>query len=192
LLIDQPKASALYYSAAAKIDQHNRSRQEDLGIERKLKTLDWSKRVNLSIFGMIVVDAMLVYKSSTLSEETPNVFFHKLAEEIIDYQLTTRQQRADAVEIAEAVHGIRGDNRRAVGSGIGPHLTPTRRLHTPTSNGSVNMSRARHQGRCKTCKDKNRCGSAAYVVVWEERLSSVIPRIGSLVGMATWRMSTCK
>jgi hypothetical protein len=156
LLIDQPKASALYYSAAAKIDQHNRSRQADLGIERKLKTLpvDWSKRVNLSIFGMIVVDTMLVYKSSTLSEETPNVFFHKLAEEMIDYQLTTRQQRANAVEIAEAVHGIRGDNRRAVGSGLGPHLTPTRRLRTPTSNGSNNMSRARYQGHCKTCKDK--------------------------------------
>lgn len=160
LLIDQPKASALYYSAAAKIDQHNRSRQADLGIERKLKTLDWSKRLNLSIFSMIVVDAMLVYKSSTLSEETPNVFFHKLAEEMIDYQLTTRQQRAAAVEVAEAVYGNsgrrgRGDNRRPVESGLGPHLTPTKRLRTPTSSGSTNkVSRARQQGRCKTCKDK--------------------------------------
>jgi hypothetical protein len=95
--------------AAANIDQHSRSRQADLAIEHKLGTHDWSKRVNLSIFGMIVVDAMLVYKISTLSEETPNVFFHKLAEEMIDYQLTTKQQREAVIETAKAVHGVAGN-----------------------------------------------------------------------------------
>jgi hypothetical protein len=61
MTIKQPKASALYYTAAAKIDPRNRVCQADLGIERKLGTHDWSQRVNLSIFSMVAMDAMDAY-----------------------------------------------------------------------------------------------------------------------------------
>ena len=59
LVVPQPAAAEIYYSACAAVDQHNRDRQDTLCIELKLKTHDWARRVNLSIFGMIVVDTWL-------------------------------------------------------------------------------------------------------------------------------------
>ena len=38
LVIPQPKASEIYYSCCAKIDQHNRSCQDSLDPEKKLGT----------------------------------------------------------------------------------------------------------------------------------------------------------
>ena len=61
LEIPQPKAAEIYYDTTSSIDQHNRCRQDDLSIEWKLGTWDWSKRVNLSILGMCVVDSWFVY-----------------------------------------------------------------------------------------------------------------------------------
>ena len=57
--IKQPTCSKRYYERCGMIDHHNRTRQDDLKLERKYVTHDWSKRVNMSIFGMIVVDAYL-------------------------------------------------------------------------------------------------------------------------------------
>jgi hypothetical protein len=50
LTIPQPMAAELYYFVAVKIDQHNRSRQDNNEI--LLGTHDWSQRVNFSILGM--------------------------------------------------------------------------------------------------------------------------------------------
>ena len=62
LQINQPKACETYYSVCGKVDHHNRHRQDSLCVERKLVTDDWSKRVNLSILSMIIVDTWLIYK----------------------------------------------------------------------------------------------------------------------------------
>jgi hypothetical protein len=53
-------------------------------LERKVKTHDWAKRVNMSLFAMIVVDTYLVYSQSTDSEGTQKDFYHDLAEDLID------------------------------------------------------------------------------------------------------------
>ena len=45
-----------------------------LGLESKLETNDWSKRVNMSILGMIVVDCFLVY-SQLVQQEAENDFY---------------------------------------------------------------------------------------------------------------------
>jgi Transposase IS4 len=50
LTLNVPKASAIYYGACGKIDQHNRCRQDTLNIEKKLETKIWNRRVNMSIF----------------------------------------------------------------------------------------------------------------------------------------------
>lgn len=148
LTIEQPQASALYYTMAAKIDQHNRSRQADLGIERKLGTKDWATRVNLSLFSMIVVDTYLVHKQATNSQESPNEFYHKLAEEMIEYERLSRD-RAGAVGDADALVTVAAE-------ALGPRLTPTKRMRpdmknkTPGSSGKKSV--ARHQGKCVTCK----------------------------------------
>ena len=65
LTIPQPKAEQIYYDVCRKIDQHKRHCQATLKLELKLQTHDWSKRVNLSILVMTMVDAWLVYTHST-------------------------------------------------------------------------------------------------------------------------------
>ena len=42
LEIPQPLAAEVYYRACALVDRHNRSCQDDLMLERKLETKDWS------------------------------------------------------------------------------------------------------------------------------------------------------
>ena len=49
VLVAQPEACAIYYSACGKIDQHNRLRQASLALERKIQTTVWHRRVNMSI-----------------------------------------------------------------------------------------------------------------------------------------------
>jgi hypothetical protein len=62
-------------------------------LERKLGTMDWSLRVNLSLFGMCVVDSWLVYSKCTETEEKQRKFYELLAEEMIDNQHDQLQGR---------------------------------------------------------------------------------------------------
>jgi hypothetical protein len=81
LFVPQPQAAEVYYLTCGLIDQHNRSRQDTLMLERKFKTHDWAKRVNMSLFAMIVVDTYLVYSQFTESKDTQKEFYCDLAEE---------------------------------------------------------------------------------------------------------------
>ena len=82
--VAQPKAAEFYYSACGNIDQHNRHRKDTLKLENKLKVHDWSKRVNMTLFAMMVVDVWLAFNGCTLAEETQKEFYTLLAEELID------------------------------------------------------------------------------------------------------------
>jgi hypothetical protein len=90
LEIPVPKAAEIYYSCCAKVDQHNRDRQDTLGIENTLRMHEWSLRVNLSIFSIIAVDAWKVYSQISYSEEVDNKievqkdFYGHLVAEMID------------------------------------------------------------------------------------------------------------
>jgi hypothetical protein len=90
LTIAQPKVAEVYYSACAKIDQHNRDCQDTLMLERKLVTNDWSTRVNLSILAVILVDSWRVYSKMTFPAEFTGLkkiqkdFHGHLAAELID------------------------------------------------------------------------------------------------------------
>jgi hypothetical protein len=61
LKIPQPEAAKIYYAACGMIDWHNHCQQDDLQLERKLGTQDWSRRVNTTLFGMCVVDTFYAY-----------------------------------------------------------------------------------------------------------------------------------
>ena len=58
-----------YYSACGSIDRHNRQHQDNLKIERKIRTKDWWKQVNKCIFGMIIFDAMNVHQACAGPED---------------------------------------------------------------------------------------------------------------------------
>ena len=59
LTIPYPIIEELYYSVCDQIDRHNRCRQEIIDIEKKLGTKYWSKRFNISVFKMNVVNVWL-------------------------------------------------------------------------------------------------------------------------------------
>jgi Transposase IS4 len=55
--IKQQLVDELYYECCAMVDRHNRCLQDDLMLERKFVTMDWSVRVGHSLLGMIIVDS---------------------------------------------------------------------------------------------------------------------------------------
>ena len=115
----------IYYSGCGVIDRHNRCRQGDLMLEQKFATADWSMRVDCSIIGMIIVDSWLVYKGcgSVRLDMAQTDFYIALSEEPIDNDYHTgvaTSKRMNAHESSAMKHGVPR-------SGIGPHLTPTKR-----------------------------------------------------------------
>jgi hypothetical protein len=59
--VKQPRVAELYYSSCSMIDRHNRCRQDDLMLERKCQTYDWSVRVCHSLLGTVGVVSWLLY-----------------------------------------------------------------------------------------------------------------------------------
>ena len=145
LEIAQPNCSALYYSNCGRVDQHNRARQDGLKLETKYGTHDWSRRVNLSLLSVCIVDAFYVYRGCRELEETFNEFVHKLADEMIEYGLTTRYQRATA----NFGFGSAAESSKRARSSI-VRLTPQKKRRTPDKLGSGN---SRKQRWCSSCKD---------------------------------------
>ena len=105
--VPHPTIAETYYATCAAIDKHNRCRQDDLAMEKKIETKEWSKRVNMSIFAMCVVDTWLVYNGCKQSDDaaqmneqqahsTQKEFYTLLAEELIDNsydEVRRRRQR---------------------------------------------------------------------------------------------------
>lgn len=129
--IPQPQAAELYYEVCGKIDNHNRDRQATLGLERKLKTHDWSKRVNLTILSMCMADAWKVWSLITIDKlgnpiEMQKAFYAHLAAEPIfnNYDGVKRRNQSGENESEAAIRNpTTGEIRR----GLGIHLAKTKR-----------------------------------------------------------------
>jgi hypothetical protein len=157
LEIPQPQAAELYYDACGMIDRHNRCRQDDLMLERKLGTMDWSMRVNTSLLGMCIVDAWYAYSQCTKNRgpnantgcEKQKDFYSFLAEELIDNNYDSvgrRGNRENATDAGPQLVTVNGLAR----CGIEAHLSPTKRRRIEkgvTTNGL-------YQGKCRICKKK--------------------------------------
>jgi hypothetical protein len=151
LLVPQPKAAKLYYSACAMIDRHIWARQFTLGLESKLETHDWAFRVNMTIFAMTVVDTWLAYSqcSETQHRDSQKNFYAVLAKELIEntydsVNVRGRRNPGQPGMSPTLFERASGDPR----AGCYAHLTPTKKrkrtggVETPFS----------HQGRCRACK----------------------------------------
>lgn len=159
--VPQPKACELYYTACGMIDQHNRHRQDTLQLERKFRTHDWSKRVNMSIFAMIVVDTWLVYDRCVQAQqagqrETQKEFYSNLAEELIDNTFDTRRsvaRRRNTSGKENIPNGAYCPRTCVPTSGVGPRLTPTKRKRARKDGTLTNQN---YQGHCaaKGCNGK--------------------------------------
>jgi hypothetical protein len=136
--VQMPKMVESYYDACGAIDKHNKQRQDDLEIERKMRTKVWWKRVNTSIFGMIVVDAMNVHQACVESrriDEDSNKWISGLAHELIN-------NRVDHVSTRSQTTPTRKRKRATENS---PILTPCKKKDKKGYT---------VQGRCRVCKDK--------------------------------------
>jgi hypothetical protein len=105
--VSQPEVAVVYYSGCAKIDQHNRRRQADLQLETKIQTNDWSVRVNLSIFGMVVVDAFNLCRGCTAGQLPycdQKWFYETLALDLIenDHDIISLRSRKRSREVSTA------------------------------------------------------------------------------------------
>jgi hypothetical protein len=133
-----------------------------LMLERKIETVDWSKRVNLSIFGMIVVDSYLVYSQVQDSSEPEKEFYTYLAEELIDntYDQVARRPRSSNIASPEMM----GRDGMPRSGGLFGHLTPTKRKRRDRNN-------QLQQGRCCLCHKKtssvcSSCRDESQKEVW--------------------------
>ena len=145
LNIPQPKAAEIYYSTCARIDQHNRTRQDDFELEKKLGTKVWHIRVNHSILGMADVDTYYVGKQcGWWDDETPREFYERLAEEMIDNTLDNRSARR-----TRAYDGGSASSPAAV---VAAHCSPTTKRRKERDGTVTNYSL---QGRCLECKRKS-------------------------------------
>ena len=75
-----------YYDVCADIDCHNRQRQDDMELERIVKTETWWERVCMSVFGVIAVDTEKVYSEVVHQSEVDEIrddLFKKLTHEMI-------------------------------------------------------------------------------------------------------------
>ena len=148
--IAQPIAAETYYKGSGKIDQHNRHRQDTLQLERKLQTNDWHKRVNMTIFGMCVIDAFLLAKGCcvTGSFSNPACFIELLAADLIDNDY-------DRISLRRRTHHSNKKRSREVDIPALPlqvdttiYLTNT----TPTKRRKKGSTSQCKQGRCMVCK----------------------------------------
>jgi hypothetical protein len=142
LVVPQPQAAEVYYAACAQIDRHNRCRQADLDLEKKVGTHDWSFRVNCSVLGIIIVDAWLVYSvgRGLRTGMAQLEFYEQLADQLIDISFDSiglRDRRSDLV--------TPGVTSR---SGIGAHLTATKKKRKSKCGTSTTFAL---QGKCCIC-----------------------------------------
>jgi len=172
--VSQPEVAEIYYTCAGRIDQHKRCRQDDLCLEHKIGTHDWSQRVNLSLLRVCLVDAWLLHTgargpSATMKQAT---FYEELATGLIDNTFDTagcRPRGGPAAGGAAAGSGS-ADQHPAV-YGWGTHLTPTtkRRLSTtqrPLSHLAQRDCRVckvqRRSLACSTCRKASRGGEVSF------------------------------
>jgi hypothetical protein len=137
------QAAVLNYTACGKIDQHNQCQQSGLDLEKKIQTKSWHKRVNLSIFGMIVVDGGVHW-----SMLQPAFFYWLLIKDLLENgfveDVETRSRSAEKAKKLTSLVSAGGT------AGWGLHITLTKR----TVEGSVSSTKKFLQSQCRSCDAK--------------------------------------
>ena len=152
LTVPQPKACEIYYRACGKIDGHNRHRQATLMLETKLPTQDWSKRVNMSLFAMTVVDSWLTFSACTDATETQKEYYSLLAEELIDntYDAAAGPRRNLLTQNLDNESATLNAETGMPRGGVNSHITPTKNRRRVNGEVSTYLK----QGRCTECRMK--------------------------------------
>ena len=161
LEIDQPEVVEKYYSSCASIDQHNRCRKDDLMFEGKLRTLDWSVRVNKSVLGIVMEDAWRLYEGEWGNRKKlkHRDFYEDLGSELIfnSYGVFRGRSRYVSSEV-ESITSVKRT------SSIVIHMNPTKKKRkqngVETKYAAQNNCRVCNVNKttdvCSSCSDNNR------------------------------------
>lgn len=143
--VSMPSVAETYYSVASQIDRHNRVRQSDIDLERTLKVMDWSFRLNTSILSMTFVDAWLLYKNGVDSRERcdQNEFFTALAHEMID-----NQYDENGPNVAESSLSLSASEAPIEETVVATELVETKKRRK-AKDGTITRQKA--QRRCVVC-----------------------------------------
>ena len=120
VVIAQPKAAEEYYAANDKIDQHNRFWQDDLMMERKLRTMDWDVQVNQTLLGMCMVDSYLLAQGCWDRKVELRDFYTSLAEQLINNEYGRMRLQGQGSKRTQAE--LLSENQRNFGGAIPPKL----------------------------------------------------------------------
>ena len=158
LTVPQPKVCEIYYSACAQIDRHNRCRQDDLDLEKKVGTKDWSFRVNCSLLSMVIVDSWLLYSGAQGSRYHlgQRQFYETLATELIDNTFDGHNLRRNSTfndGVSSQIVKYFSTN------GIGIHLTPTKERRRSKDGTVTSFAMQRKCRICKTNKTTHLCSA---------------------------------
>ena len=99
--VKQPLAVDRYYNGAGIIDHRNKLRQGELRVDKNIRTVDWSVRANLAIWGIDVCDAYALFQQTVRADNRascPKEFFCKLADQLIDNKEGVRVTRSQVSE----------------------------------------------------------------------------------------------
>jgi hypothetical protein len=137
------------------------------------------EEVNLSVVGMCVVDAYIVFKSVARNESiTQRDFYIELPHQLIDNVFDSLGLRGRQTIATESVVYNEGE----LTSGVDIHLNPVK-SNKRKSDGSSTTYRA--QGRCRACqvKSTNMCSGCAK----DTSLGDKVPFIGhTTTGRMCW------
>ena len=116
-------------------------------LERKLRTQDWSFRVNTTILGICIVDAWLLFCGEQVARLhiCQREFYEDLAFSLIENRYDTIGLRK---RTGTTNNFVVLPARRT--SGVGVHLTPTKKRRK--RNGMV--TKHARQNNCRVCKTK--------------------------------------
>ena len=92
-----PVTIEVYYVTSGAINSRNKQRQDNYDIERNIITNNWWKRVNTSIFGIVLVYATNVHQLNAgpeYIEDGPNEWFTALAHELTDSAVEEQKRRS--------------------------------------------------------------------------------------------------
>jgi len=161
--VPQPVVAEIYYSCCAQIDRHNRCRQDDLRLEHKLGTHDWSQRVNISLLGVCIVDAWLLHSGARgASSLKQSDFYQNLAADFIDNTIDGGGWRPRGREMAAGAAAASIDDATDVSSpaaayGVGEHLKPTSKRRQTKAGAVPTHLQQRHCRVCKTIRSTLVC-----------------------------------
>ena len=147
--IAQTEAGEIFYDGCQAIDKHNRVRQEQFNLEKKVQTMSWSNRANHSLLSMCFVDSYHLAKGcqGRINHLAgTRAYIEALLTDLIDndYDRRTLRRRREEVLAKEA----------AISGQSVPELDTSRHLTapTPTKRRKANNPNHRAQGRCMVCK----------------------------------------